>query len=101
MAEMRNTITAAIQESPSPGSVAPPADAGNGPIVLVVPLGWIDGDHAHKIRPCKKSAWGNLINLRRTCGRAVIFADFDAPLRLIHFGEKALLPGITRIAHRQ
>src|SRR5712672_492189 len=48
MADMRNTITAAIQESPSPGSVAPPADAGNGPIVLVVPLGWIDRDHVPK-----------------------------------------------------
>src|SRR5216684_5897217 len=49
----------------------------------------------------KKSAWRNLINLWRTRGWAVIFADFDPPLRLIHFGEKALLPGITGIAHRQ
>src|SRR6267154_2433831 len=49
----------------------------------------------------KKSAWRNLINLWRTSGWAVIFADFNAPLRLIHFGKKALLPGVTRIAHRQ
>src|SRR6267154_2433829 len=45
MADIRNTIPAAIQESPSPGSVAPPVGGGNGPIVLVVPVGWIDGFH--------------------------------------------------------
>src|SRR5882724_6690135 len=101
MADIRNTIPAAIQESPSPGSVAPPADGGNGPIVLVVPVEWIDGDSRPKIRPCQKSPWRNLINLWRASGWAVIFADFNAPLRLIHFGKKALLPGVTRIAHRQ
>src|SRR6266436_5768008 len=47
-----------------------------------------------------RSYW-NMKNLRRTCGRAIVFPNFDAPLQRPHFGEHALLPFIPGIAHHQ
>src|SRR6202035_1898266 len=62
---------------------------------------YLDRNDVKKYSRTKSSARWNLINLLRTGGRTIVFADFDAPLRLIPFREKALLPCIAGIAHRQ
>src|SRR5579863_4162886 len=55
------------------------------------------------IRPtrARKSMRRNGENLRRSCGGAIVFADFDSPGQFAELGKELLLPNIPLVTHHQ